>query len=152
MGREWHADSGGDGLNIHPSCKRCRAHADRCRHGDRVWGYGISDKRGDGASDIGASAAPVNSQLPVITGTAQVGKVLTSSTGTWTGATSFAYQWAGNQALISGATASTYTPVSSNAGATLTATVTATGPGGTASATSAPTVPIVAGAVAVVVV
>jgi len=89
-------------------------------------------------------AAPTNSQLPVISGTAQVGKVLTSSTGTWTGATSFAYQWAGNGTPIVGATASTYTPVSSDAGHTLAATVTATGPGGTASATSAPTVSIVA--------
>ena len=85
---------------------------------------------------------PFNMQLPVITGTAQVGRVLTSSTGTWTGATSFAYQWAGNGTPIAGATALTYTPVSSDAGNTLTATVTATGPGGTASATSAPIVVI----------
>ena len=92
------------------------------------------------------AVAPVNSQLPVISGTAQVGKVQTSSTGTWTGATSFAYQWAGNGASITGATAATYTPVSTDVGHTLTATVTATGSGGgTASATSAPTVPIVAG-------
>ncbi len=95
-------------------------------------------------SSATTAAAPVNVQLPVISGTAQVGSVLTSSTGTWTGATSFAYQWATNDVLISGAVASTYTPVSSDAGNTLTATVTATGPGGTASATSAPTVPIVA--------
>ncbi len=90
------------------------------------------------------AAPPADIQLPVISGTAQVGKVLTSSTGTWTGATSYAYQWATNNVLISGAVASTYTPVSSDAGNTLTATVTATGTGGTASATSAATVPIVA--------
>jgi hypothetical protein len=91
-----------------------------------------------------AAAAPVNLQLPVISGTAQVGSVLTSSTGTWTGATSYAYQWADNGTPISGATNSTYTAASSDAGNTLTSTVTATGPGGTASATSAPTPPIVA--------
>jgi hypothetical protein len=91
-----------------------------------------------------AAATPVDVQLPVISGTAQVGKLLTSTPGTWTGATSYSYQWAGNNIPISGATASTYTPVSSNAGETLTTTVTATGPGGTASATSAPTIPIVA--------
>ena len=96
-------------------------------------------------SPVISSGAPVNSQLPVISGTAQVGKVQTSTTGTWTGATSFGYQWAGNNVLINGAVASTYTPVSTDVGHTLTATVTATGPGGTASATSAPTVPIVAG-------
>ncbi len=95
-------------------------------------------------SSATTAAAPVNVQLPVISGTAQVGSVLTSSTGTWTGATSYAYQWADNGTPISGATNSTYTAASSDAGNTLTSTVTATGPGGTASATSAPTSPIVA--------
>ena len=91
------------------------------------------------------SVPPTMLTPPVVSGTAQVGKVLSSTTGSWTGATSFAYQWAGNTAPIAGATAATYTPVSSDVGHTLTATVTATGPSGaTASATSAPTVPIVA--------
>jgi hypothetical protein len=96
------------------------------------------------------AAAPTNLQPPVVSGTAQVGQVLTSTTGTWTGATSFAYQWAGNAVHIAGATAATYTPVSSDVGHTLTSTVTATGSlgasssGASASATSAPTVPIVA--------
>lgn len=92
----------------------------------------------------GVAAAPTNLEPPVVSGTAQVGKVLASTTGTWTGATSYAYEWAGNGAGIAGATAATYTPVSNDGGHTLTATVTATGPGGAASATSAPTVPIVA--------
>ncbi len=96
-------------------------------------------------SAASVAAAPTNLEPPVVSGTAQVGQVLTSTSGTWTGATSFAYQWAGNTAPIAGATAATYTPVSSDAGHTLTATVTATGSGGaTASAASAPTVPIVA--------
>jgi hypothetical protein len=39
-------------------------------------------------------AAPTNTVLPVITGTPQVGSVLTVSDGTWTGSpTSFSYQW-----------------------------------------------------------
>ena len=71
--------------------------------------------------------------------------MLTSTTGTWTGATSFAYQWSSNKAWIAGATAATYIPVSSDAGHTLTSTVVATGsPGALSSATSAATVPIVA--------
>jgi hypothetical protein len=91
------------------------------------------------------AAAPMNLEPPVVSGTAQVGQVLASTTGTWTGAISFAYQWAGNMAPIAGATAAMYTPVSSDVGHTLTSTVTATGSSGaTASATSAPTVPIVA--------
>ena len=71
--------------------------------------------------------------------------MLTSTTGTWKDATSFAYQWSSNKAWIAGATAATYTPVSSDAGHTLTSTVVATGsPGALSSATSAATVPIVA--------
>ena len=92
-----------------------------------------------------AAAAPTNLEPPVVSGTAQVGNVLSSTTGTWTGATSYAYQWAGNSANIAGATAATYTPVSTDAGHTLTSTVRATGSSGAAaSATSAPTVAIVA--------
>ena len=49
-----------------------------------------------------AAAAPNDLEPPVISGTAQVGKVLASTTGTWTGATSFAYQWAGNGATNRG--------------------------------------------------
>ena len=91
------------------------------------------------------AAAPKNLEQPVVSGTAQVGQVLASTTGTWTGAISSAYQWAGNKSKIAGATAATYTPVSSDTGHTLTSTVTATGSSGlSASATSAPTVPIVA--------
>ncbi len=93
-----------------------------------------------------SAALPANSQLPVVSGIAQVGNVLTSSTGVWTDATSFAYQWAGNGAPITGATAATYTPAATDVGHTLTAAVTATGPGGSASATSAATAPIAAAA------
>ena len=97
------------------------------------------------ASAPAVAAAPTDLEPPVVSGTAQVGKVLSSTTGTWTGATSYAYQWAGNSAKIAGATAATYTPVSTDAGHTLTSTVTATGSSGpSASATSAPTVAIVA--------
>ena len=93
----------------------------------------------------GVTGAPTDMEPPVVSGTAQVGDLLASTTGTWTGAVSYAYQWAGNGAKIAGATAATYAPVSSDTGHTLTSTVTATGSSSaTASATSAPTVPIVA--------
>ena len=96
-------------------------------------------------SGAGATTYPVLLQFPVVSGTAQVGKVLTSTTGTWTGATSFTYQWSGNKVWIPGATAATYIPVASDVGHTLTSTVVATGsPGAKSSATSAATVPIVA--------
>jgi hypothetical protein len=41
-----------------------------------------------------AAASPVNSALPVISGTAQEGQTLTTTNATWTQApTSYAYQW-----------------------------------------------------------
>ena len=49
------------------------------------------------AATVGAAppaAPPSNTVLPAITGAAQVGQVLSGSTGTWSGSpTSFAYQW-----------------------------------------------------------
>jgi hypothetical protein len=88
-------------------------------------------------------AAPVNSGLPVVSGTAQQGQVLSASTGTWTNNPSgFAYQWlrcAGSCSAIAGATAQTYTVVGADVGGTLEVTVTASNSGGSGSATSAPT-------------
>jgi hypothetical protein len=93
----------------------------------------------------GQAAYPVLLEFPVISGTAQVGRVLSSTSGTWKGATSVAYNWSGNNTWIAGATAATYTPVAGDVGHVLRVTVTATGsPGLKSSATSAPTVPIVA--------
>lgn len=58
----------------------------------------------------GATAgAPVNTGLPVISGTPQPGNTLSCSTGTWTNnPTSFAYQWFLGGKAISGATSSTF--------------------------------------------
>lgn len=60
-----------------------------------------------------AAAAPINLVLPSITGTAQVGQVLTADPGEWAGALELTYQWQGDTsgngtfANISGATGST---------------------------------------------
>lgn len=63
---------------------------------------------------------------PTITGTKGVGRTLTSSTGSWSPTpSSYAYRWRRNGASISGATARTYTPTTSDAGRYLTVTVTA---------------------------
>ncbi len=94
-----------------------------------------------------ASQVPSNTALPTITGTAQVGQTLTSSTGSWSNSpTSYAYQWYGNGTVISGATQSTYVPVVSDVSHTITVAVTATNASGSSSATSAATAPIVAAA------
>ena len=81
----------------------------------------------------GAASPPLNTSLPKITGTAQVGQTLTSSTGSWSNSpTSYTYQWYGNGTAISGATQSTYVPVVSDTGHTITVAVTATNASGSA--------------------
>jgi hypothetical protein len=86
-----------------------------------------------------SAAQPVNTAVPAITtdGSPAVGETVSCDTGTWTGSpTSYAYQWKRDGVAISGATGSTYTIVSADAGTALTCTVTATNGVGSASATS----------------
>lgn len=92
-----------------------------------------------------ALAAPVNTALPTITGTAQVGETLTSTTGTWTGnpTPTYARQWKADGANIAGATAPTYVPVVGDVGKAITVTVTAANSVGNANATSAATAAVV---------
>ena len=90
----------------------------------------------------GADAAaklPVNSAAPAITGTEQVGNVLTCSSGTWSNTPSYAYQWKRSGDAISGANANTHTLVAADEGETLTCVVSATNDGVTAVAESAAT-------------
>ena len=90
---------------------------------------------------------PVKSVAPSITGTAQVGDTLTSSTGTWSGSpSSYSYAWkdcsAGTCTTISGAstTSGSYLVASGDVGDTIEVAVTARNAGGqSAPATSAPT-------------
>ncbi len=91
-------------------------------------------------------AAPSAVKLPTITGTPQVGQVLTAQPGTWKGSpTAFAYQWrrcdaAGvTCAAITGAGTTTYTVTPGDIGALLSLVVTATGKGGSRSAISSAT-------------
>jgi hypothetical protein len=87
---------------------------------------------------------PKNTLLPLISGQARVGRTLTVSNGTWTGATpmTFAYQWqrcnssGGNCVDILGATNTSYGLTSADIGFTIRARVTATNSFGSSSATS----------------
>jgi hypothetical protein len=97
-------------------------------------------ERGAGAT------APANTAVPVVSGSAQVGSVLTVSDGTWSGSApmSFAYQWrrcdasGGACADIAGGTSS-HVVSEADAGSTLRAVVTASNGAGSAPATSAQT-------------
>jgi thermitase len=90
------------------------------------------------------TASPSVSSLPTLSGTAQDGQVLQTSTGTWTGSpTGYAYQWlrcdstGNNCGSISGATSASYSVTSVDVGSTISSQVTATNAGGSASAQSA---------------
>ena len=66
-------------------------------------------------------SVPVNSAVPTISGTAQVGATLTASHGTWSNSpTGYTGQWYGNGTAISGATTMTYVPVTGDIGHTIT--------------------------------
>jgi len=80
--------------------------------------------------------APVNSVAPVVSGTAVVSQVLTTTDGTWANSpTSFSYQWKRGATNI-GTNATTYTLVAADAGQNITCIVTATNEAGSANATS----------------
>lgn len=82
----------------------------------------------------GAGTPPTLTVAPAITGTAQVNSVLTSNTGTFTGDATIVrtYQWFAGGVLISGATNSTYVPVTGDIGKVITVRVTGTNNAGSA--------------------
>lgn len=88
----------------------------------------------------------VNLSVPVITGAARVGSMLTASSGGWTNnPTGFDYAWQSGGAPV-GANQNTYTPVADDVDKTVTVTVTARRTDYTSgSATSAPTPAITLG-------
>jgi hypothetical protein len=102
---------------------------------------------------IAVPAGPTNTVPPAISGNATVNGTLTTSNGTWTGATpiTFTYQWTlcgeDGEACqeISGATAQTYKPKSADVGKTVRARVSARNSDGTTSATSVPSAKIGSG-------
>jgi hypothetical protein len=102
------------------------------------------------ATYVAEAGPPVNTSLPVITGTAVVGQTLSTSTGTWTGAQpmTYIYRWLrcktpsiNSCALITGAQAqaSTYIIVSADRNKYLRAGVRATNAAGFGDAVSNPT-------------
>ena len=99
------------------------------------------------AASLGnTKAAPSNTSLPSISGSARDGSLLRASHGSWTGSpTSFAYQWqrcdsqGGSCQSIAGANGDTYTVQTADVGSTLRVQVTATNSSGSGVAVSRPT-------------
>ena len=87
---------------------------------------------------------PLNTVRPAITGTTVTGSNLTSTTGTWTHATTYAREWLRNGSPIAGATAAVYALVGADEGTLISVNVTATGPGGETSMESLSVGPITA--------
>lgn len=99
----------------------------------------------------GGDTAPVNTTLPALAGTAEVGQTLSVTTGSWVGAPPLAdaYQWqrcpqAGACESIAAATGPTYKPGPADRGATIRAIVTASNTLGSTSATSRRSAAVVA--------
>jgi surface protein len=107
-------------------------------------GLGLSNCFNNPISD--SLLAPVNSVNPVISGTNNIGQVLTTTNGTWTGSPTFTYQWYRGVSAISGQTASTYTIQYLdlyNTASSITCEVTATNAAGTDTVTSNGITPVV---------
>jgi len=84
-----------------------------------------------------ASAAPVNTVAPVVTGVGYAGQTMSTTNGTWTGSpTGYSYQWQANGVDIFGATSSTYVVTIDKEGAEIRCVVTATNAGGSTDANS----------------
>ena len=92
----------------------------------------------------GWASAPEVVTAPTITGTAQVGEVLTSVLGTWTGSPTTARQWKANGVNIPNATAATYTVLIGDLDKTITVEVTATNAFGVTTTLTVPTAAVIA--------
>src|SRR4029453_10308333 len=101
---------------------------------------------------IAALAAPANTAVPTISGTAQAGATLTATAGTWTGnpAPTLSYQWrrcdsaGANCVDIVGATANTYLQTAGDVGSTLRVAETGLNGSGSSTVSSAQTVVVIA--------
>jgi hypothetical protein len=112
-------------------------------------GSGVPSAGGQGQGASGGFAAasvPTNITVPVISGTPQVGSLLTASPGIWNNSpASFAYQWKSSGTNV-GTNQNNYTPAAGDIGNTITVSVTAMNSAGNSSpATSAATAVITSG-------
>jgi hypothetical protein len=112
-------------------------------------GYTSLAKSSAATATVAAAPSPVaftTVPTPTISGTPKVGTPLTAATGTWAPVpTTFSYRWFVANVAVTGATASTYTPVAADVGKRITVTVTGSRSGYTTAAkTSAASAAVVA--------
>jgi subtilisin family serine protease len=109
---------------------------------------------GGGSASGGSTGgtAPVDTTLPTISGTPQVGQTMAATAGSWSGSpTGYAYQWqrcdtnGGSCTAISGTTASSYTLASADSGFTIRIAVTASNAYGSDTASSNATAVVASG-------
>ena len=92
-----------------------------------------------------AATIPRNTVAPAVTGTAQVGQTLTTTSGTWAGNTpTFSYQWKRDGTVNVGTDQNTYVPIVGDIGFAISCVVTATNSTGSDSATSNSTAAVIA--------
>jgi hypothetical protein len=109
-------------------------------------GTGKADTKGSGV--VAARTSPKNTARPTISGTPRVGESLTVNNGTWTGVSTFSYQWqqcdqnGNNCADIDGATGKTYGVRSADTGREILARVKAATRFGSTTADTDRTVPV----------
>ncbi len=88
-------------------------------------GFGSVTKESDPTAQV-AIGTLVLTPTPTIAGTAKVGTALTATAGVWDSGVTLGYQWTAGGADITGATASSYTPVAGDVGKVITVKVTGT--------------------------
>ncbi len=111
-----------------------------------IYRTALSQATVDAQYEEAVGNTPTNTASPAITGTPNIGDVLTASSGSWSGSIpiTYTYQWQDcttaadtSCSNISGATSSTYTVQSADAGSFVAVKVTGTNSNGSASALSA---------------
>jgi hypothetical protein len=108
---------------------------------------GIASKASNILTSV-ASSAPINTSLPVITGTTVSGSILSCSTGTWSNSpTGYSYQWKADGVVIVGAISSTITLAGPQVDRIITCVVTAINGAGSSTATALGVGPVTAGSV-----
>lgn len=101
---------------------------------------GYNSATGTASATSAVLPGDLTAQTPTITGTAEVGRVLTANPGAWgPGTVTFTYQWLRGSTTIAGATSATYTAGAADVGSTLSVDVTGSQPGYTSATRSAST-------------